>query len=210
MPAGARLIDLPGWVIYPRRVVTGSAMSWSRSCLLVPAASRRSSGPGCLLADLTRRLVERAMVAELDRVPGLRGSPGAAGRGSEHTQWRDTEDAAYRAWVGARHPGAPRRALRRAGRARPRQPRHRRGHGRRPGLAAAAAGGRLPDRVPRRPCDQGPRGGTVQRRACYLALGVTMDGDRDVLEMWVPRRTRTRSSGSTGFGGCRFVCGGVV
>src|SRR5947207_1816871 len=27
-------------------------------------------------------------------------------------------------------------------------------------------------------------GGTVQRRACYLALGVTVEGDRDVLVMW--------------------------
>ncbi len=27
-------------------------------------------------------------------------------------------------------------------------------------------------------------GGTVQRRACYLALGVSVDGDRDVLGMW--------------------------
>jgi putative transposase len=27
-------------------------------------------------------------------------------------------------------------------------------------------------------------GGTVQRRACYLALGVTLDGDRDVLGTW--------------------------
>jgi putative transposase len=27
-------------------------------------------------------------------------------------------------------------------------------------------------------------GGTVQRRACYLALGITVDGDRDVLGMW--------------------------
>jgi putative transposase len=27
-------------------------------------------------------------------------------------------------------------------------------------------------------------GGAVQRRACYLALGVTVDGDRDVLGMW--------------------------
>jgi putative transposase len=27
-------------------------------------------------------------------------------------------------------------------------------------------------------------GGTVQRRACYLALGVGVDGDRDVLGMW--------------------------
>src|SRR5213596_2747784 len=27
-------------------------------------------------------------------------------------------------------------------------------------------------------------GGTVQRRACYLALGVTFEGERDVLGMW--------------------------
>jgi len=27
-------------------------------------------------------------------------------------------------------------------------------------------------------------GGSVQRRACYLALGLTLDGDRDVLGMW--------------------------
>jgi putative transposase len=27
-------------------------------------------------------------------------------------------------------------------------------------------------------------GGSVQRRACYLALGLTVDGDRDVLGMW--------------------------
>jgi putative transposase len=28
------------------------------------------------------------------------------------------------------------------------------------------------------------QGGSVQRRACYLALGVTVDGDRDVLGIW--------------------------
>ena len=27
-------------------------------------------------------------------------------------------------------------------------------------------------------------GGSVQRRACYLASGITVDGDRDVLGMW--------------------------
>ena len=27
-------------------------------------------------------------------------------------------------------------------------------------------------------------GGSVQRRACYLALGITVDGERDVLGMW--------------------------
>ena len=28
-------------------------------------------------------------------------------------------------------------------------------------------------------------GGSVQRRACYLALGITLDGERDVLGMWL-------------------------
>lgn len=51
-------------------------------------------------------------------------------------------------------------------------------------MADAAAGGRLPGPVARLPSDQGPRGGTVQRRACYLALGVNVDGERDVLGMW--------------------------
>jgi putative transposase len=37
-------------------------------------------------------------------------------------------------------------------------------------------------------------GGSVQRRACYLALGVTLEGDRDVLGMWF-EETRARSSG---------------
>jgi putative transposase len=27
-------------------------------------------------------------------------------------------------------------------------------------------------------------GGTVQRRACYLVPGVTVDGERDVLGIW--------------------------
>ena len=27
-------------------------------------------------------------------------------------------------------------------------------------------------------------GGSVQRRACYLALGVTLEGERDVLGLW--------------------------
>lgn len=30
-------------------------------------------------------------------------------------------------------------------------------------------------------------GGTVQRRVCYLALGVAMDGERDVMGMWFQR-----------------------
>jgi hypothetical protein len=37
-------------------------------------------------------------------------------------------------------------------------------------------------------------GGTVQRGACYLALGVTVEGERDVLGSG-SRRPRARSSG---------------
>ena len=37
-------------------------------------------------------------------------------------------------------------------------------------------------------------GGSVQRRACYLALGVTVEGERDVLGIWF-QETRARSSG---------------
>jgi putative transposase len=61
---------------------------------------------------------------------------------------------------------------------------HRRGHGRRPLLAEQAARGRLPRRVPDcmvlKICD----GGSVQRRACYLALAIGIDGEREVLAMW--------------------------
>jgi putative transposase len=27
-------------------------------------------------------------------------------------------------------------------------------------------------------------GASVQRRACYLALGITLEGDRDLLGLW--------------------------
>ena len=37
-------------------------------------------------------------------------------------------------------------------------------------------------------------GGSVQRPACYLALGVRLDGGRDVLGMW-SKRPRAPSSG---------------
>jgi putative transposase len=40
-------------------------------------------------------------------------------------------------------------------------------------------------------------GGTVQRRACYLALGVTVEGERDVLGMWFQESEGARSSGCT-------------
>ncbi len=49
----------------------------------------------------------------------------------------------------------------------------------------AAVGGHLPDRVPR--LDGAPKirdGGSIQRKALYLALGVTLDGDLDALGGW--------------------------
>jgi putative transposase len=51
-------------------------------------------------------------------------------------------------------------------------------------VAAAAARQRLPGDLPRLPCPQDREGGTVQRRACYIALGVTVERDRDVLGVW--------------------------
>jgi putative transposase len=39
-------------------------------------------------------------------------------------------------------------------------------------------------------------GGSVQRRACYLALGVTVEGERDVLGMWFQESEGAKS-------GCR-------
>jgi putative transposase len=40
-------------------------------------------------------------------------------------------------------------------------------------------------------------GGSVIRKACYLALGINLDGDREVLDMWF-QDPRARSSG------CRY------
>ena len=39
-------------------------------------------------------------------------------------------------------------------------------------------------RVPRRAVLKICDGGAVQRKACYLALAITMDGEREVLGMW--------------------------
>jgi putative transposase len=64
------------------------------------------------------------------------------------------------------------------------QPGHRRRARRRAGLAHPAAGAGLPDRLPRRADGQGPRGPLGQTRACYLAIGVSVDGEREVLELW--------------------------
>jgi putative transposase len=39
----------------------------------------------------------------------------------------------------------------------------------------------------------------VQRRACYLALGITVDGDRDVLGLWF-QETEGAKFGAPGIG----------
>jgi transposase-like protein len=51
-------------------------------------------------------------------------------------------------------------------------------------MAAAAPGRRPPGDLPRRACAEIRDGGSVKRNACYLGLGVPMDGERDVLCMW--------------------------
>ena len=183
-------------------------------------------GPGGVLAQLTKRLVERAMSAELTEHLGYephQEPPGGAGntrngstaktlatehgpvevetprdgKGSVRAADRPEGSAALRGvrrqdprallarLVDPRHRGAPGRDLRRQGRPRPDQPRHRRGDGGRARVAAAAARRRLPGRLPRRAGAQDPRGRhACSARACYLALGVTVEGERDVLGMW--------------------------
>ncbi len=92
-------------------------------------------GPGGVLAQLTKRLVERAMSAELTDHLGYEphqeppGGTGNTRNGSTATRALD-----------ARHRGAPGRDLRGQGRPRPDQPCHRRSHGRRSRVAAAAFG----------------------------------------------------------------------
>src|SRR6266545_7592241 len=142
-------------------------------------------GPGGVLAQLTKRLVERAMSAELTdhlgyephqeppggtgntrngstaktlatehgavRIETAEGSQGqlrAADRPEGAAALRGVRRQDPRALlarrVDARYRGAPGRDLRGAGRSRPDQPCHRRGHGRRPRVAAAAVGRCLP------------------------------------------------------------------
>ena len=48
----------------------------------------------------------------------------------------------------------------------------------------AAVGGDLRDRLPRRAVGEGPRGPLGPNRACYLAIGVTLEGEREVLGIW--------------------------
>ncbi len=182
-------------------------------------------GPGGLLADLTRRLVERAMSAELTEHLGYephREPPGGIGN--------------------TRNGGTPKTLVTEQGPVRVKTPRDRNGtfepkivrKGQRRfegfdekilalysrGLSTrdieahlkeiygVAVGRDLISRVTDavmedvRAWQQRPledvypvlfldalvlkirEGGTVQRRACYLALGVTVEGDRDVLGMW--------------------------
>jgi hypothetical protein len=56
-------------------------------------------GPGGLLADLTRRLVERALSAELTDHLGYEPHPNRLA-GRQHAQRHDAEDAGDRAWAG--------------------------------------------------------------------------------------------------------------
>ena len=53
-----------------------------------------------MLAQLTKRLVERALAGGADRAPRLRAAPGAAGRDRQHPQRLDGEDACDRARPG--------------------------------------------------------------------------------------------------------------
>ena len=55
-------------------------------------------------------------------------------------------------------------------------------------MAESAAGGDLPDRIPGRAdaCEMRD-GRAVQNRAVYLAIGVNLEGDKDVLGPVVPR-----------------------
>src|SRR6266498_3424928 len=155
-------------------------------------------GPGGVLAQLTKRLVERAMSAELTDHLGYephQEPPGGTGntRNGSTAKTLATEHGAVRIetaegsqgklraadrpegaaalrgvrrqdprallarLVDARHRGAPGRHLRRPGRSRPDQPCHRRGHGRRPRVAAAAVGRRLPGGLPGRVGVEDPR-----------------------------------------------------
>ena len=51
-------------------------------------------------------------------------------------------------------------------------------------MADPAAGGCLSRGVLGRVGAQDPRRRPVQRKACYLALAITLDGDREVLGLW--------------------------
>jgi putative transposase len=182
-------------------------------------------GPGGLLADLTRRLVERAMSAELTEHLGYarhQEPPGGAGntRNGSTPKTLATEHGPVRIKTPRDRKGTFEPGLVRKG--------QRRFEGFDDKILALYARGlstrdieaylaeiygvkvgrdlisRVTDAViedvrawQQRPLDDVypvvfldclvlkiREGGTVQRRACYLALGVTVDGDRDVLGLW--------------------------
>src|SRR4051812_20871035 len=182
-------------------------------------------GPGGLLADLTRRLVERAMDAELtEHLGSERGRPPPGGAGNTRnamtpktlaTQHGQVRIEAPRDREGSFAPQiVPKGRRRFAGfdeqiialYARGMSVRDIQAH--LAELYGVEVGhdliGRVIDAViedvrawqQRRLGDVYPvifldclvlkirEGGTVQRRACCLGLGVTVDGDRDVLGMW--------------------------
>lgn len=182
-------------------------------------------GPGGLLADLTRRLVERAMSAELTEHLGYerhREPPGGSGntRNGSTPKTLATEHGPVRIKTPRDRKGAFEPQLVRKG--------QRRFEGFDEKILALYARGlstrdieaylaeiygvkvgrdlisRVTDAVmddvrawQQRPLDDVypvifldclvlkiREGGAVQRRACYLALGVTVEGERDVLGMW--------------------------
>jgi putative transposase len=182
-------------------------------------------GPGGLLADLTRRLVERAMDAELTEHLGYEHGqppPGGAGNTRNGTTPKTlaTEHGSVRIEAPRDRKGSfepqivPKGRRRFAGfdekiialYARGLSVRDIRAH--LAELYGVEVGHDLISRVTDavmedvRAWQQRPledvypvifldclvlkirEGGSVQRRACYLALGVTVDGDRDVLGMW--------------------------
>jgi putative transposase len=182
-------------------------------------------GPGGLLADLTRRLVERAMDAELTDHLGYeahRAPPGGGGNTRNggtpktlHTEHGSVQIKTPRDRDGSFEPQLVRKGQRRfqgfeekiiALYARGMSVRDIQAHlGE---LYGVQVGHDLISRVTDAVMDdvrawqQRPledvypivfldalvikvrEGGTVQRRACYLALGVTLEGERDVLGMW--------------------------
>ena len=182
-------------------------------------------GPGGVLAQLTRRLVERAMAAELSEHLGYeRGQapPGGAGNAHNGTTPKTlrTDQGPVRIETPRDRQGSfepqivPKRKTRFAGfddkiialYARGMSVRDIQAH--LAELYGVEVGRDLISRVTDavvedvRAWQQRPledvypvlfldclvikvrEGGTVQRRACYLALGVTLEGDRDVLGMW--------------------------
>ena len=196
------------------------------SCSRARGRRRRSLGPGGLLARLTKRLVERAMDAELtehlgyergEAPPGGVGTP-ATGRPRRRCRPSMGRCGSRRRGIG--RAASSRRSCRSASGvshgfdekivalyARGMSVRDIQAH-----LAelygvevgrdlisrvtdavlddvrawqAAAARGRLPDRLPRRAGGQGPgRRQPCSDKACYLAIGVNLDGERDVLGIW--------------------------